>query len=217
MQITTDNDYERSRKSDRKTCSDIKSCASRSSTLQEFADDANQSPSGKLPQLRLKSHCDRPVQRGAFVVDPKSNSLERKINDLSKHGKRSRDRDGCIQHRLGSDMRGCSNTGPVPSGRNEETYQREGTSRCILRCKSLHKRSHSESCAHQIRQHNVCGPNKPHGINNIRIIDADNSKAVEVLSGEKHAHYSRTPEGNFEYHCGRTIQSIQGLKQLEIG
>ena len=174
-------------------------------------------PSSEQPELR---GCSGPVsgmQTGIVMVGGVNHNLERPVSTETQSRPGNKYHHGCIPDGLGSTLQRCEDTGLVDRRGEEATHQCTRNESSDVRCPIICQGPAEDTCPSQSGQHNngsICEQDGRYKI-------SDHVKYQQTTLGflpSKGDHnYCRTPAGLLKSNSGRSIETVQRHKQLDVG
>ena len=195
------------------------SCSSKSSTtgavtLQEHADVQDQSTTTQLTTLRDQSAVEPGLCERIDMVDGRTGELER-----SQHhnvSSRSSDHDGCLQKRVGGDVRRDRHTGSLDKTGKRVAYQCVGVDGSQFCGASICEGPEASTHTCESGQYSSSGEHQQNGGNKInRLVESDQRSMGFLLVQHDHD-YSGALTGNFQSDCRSSVSTLPRFKQLAV-
>ena len=125
------------------------------------------------------------------------------------------DRDGCLNHRLGSPLSGCQDGRPMVKDRAMDAHQLSGTIRSYIGCEVLCEGQEKHSHTPENGQYNFPQLHQQAGWHSLTGTEPSNKRPMDMVLGEGNHLTCHTPSGSIERHCRRRVSCDEGQDRLD--
>ena len=173
-------------------------------------------PNTAAPQLPLLQHCNPSgpgCPEGSRLVDSSCNRIQWQTYQASK----GRENDGvrCFNNRLGSQLPGSPDRGPMGSEGSPDAYQLVGVKGSLPSLGNICSKLDERACLTAAGQPNCNCLNKQKGKSALKTTIRSGSSALGVVSGQGYHSKSRTHSGSRECQGRSGVETQTGSQRLK--